>query len=351
MNVIGSYPPSRNIDVIYDAMLDSLIPSLLDSSRDLGEMQRLAHILWPLYIQPLVKRWENFIKEDILSIEQQKLKHDLDKKARPWIQKLITTCLFDPGTTLNTNCKFLSSNTVKKRKIKSSWTSSYISKKKQRIINPKSMQLPPFLKDLPMIPRFLLLAGFLCQQNQSKTDLALFTNSAKGQRRNRNSSQQRPSDVYSENIKIKNIPFPLERMLSIFCSIIGQYGEYEIKSNFSIKEHFQRVKVSELGSAMLFSCLVQLSDYGLLRTTNKHTNKEEKNQLIYNNIILSNSSPKNTRLFKRRSKVESNSHINVARKSNNEGDISPKYCCTLSKEIAFLLASDLGFPLSDFMMS
>lgn len=264
-SIIGYNPPLPNtiIDYIYDAMLDSLILSVQDSTRDLGEIKRLAHMLWPYYIKPIEKKQINNVDGEIDISEKQKLKHDLDKEARPWIQKLLTYCLFQRGNSLQ--------NRIPLSTKQNNWTDppSYEVNK-----NSFKMDHPYYLKTLPVIPQFILVAGYLCQHNQSHTDLTLFTNKAKGRRKKSKKSSMvstngsiyedlLSSATFSTNPFRANTSFPLERLLSIFCSIYGQYGD--LKSDNNLSHQSSSSASSMQGSTVFFRSLTLLSNLGLLR--------------------------------------------------------------------------------------
>lgn len=404
---IGYYPPSTLLDIVYDAMLDTLLLSILDSTRDLGEVQRLAQMLWPQYISPLQyekSKWNhldlctekqngNGTEDRTLSISEiRELKQDLDRRARSWITKLLSTCLFHPGNTLRRQQRISSSVMTKKpqsfEQIKiRKWTHPIVfnSQNKKSSDISKDREIPPFLKALPTLSRFLLLAGFLCQHNQKESDLALFTKHAKGKRR-RNSkiskgmSEQQYRTINSANPFKHSTAIPLERLLSVFCSIFGSYQDDE-----------DEISISRLGSASFFSCLMQLVNLGLFRTydptvtsssndINMMMRRIEKEKTVPSSKEGHNTDPngegdsssiekgKEDKSLSQKSRKNHSSKNYFqpfspqSLRSNTKNlpsnptarpdsmDMSPRYHCTLSKFHAMWISNEVGFPLSDYLM-
>jgi hypothetical protein len=123
--------------------------------------------------------------------------------------------------------------------------------------------------------KFLLVSAYLCQNNRQEQDLALFTNHNKGRRgkgRARNSGAGDTEEaLYASSAaaqqqlrSLRPSAFPVERMVSVFSSILSKYGtESELLGGEMQDDGY--LDVSRIGSVRLFECLAELRDFGLLR--------------------------------------------------------------------------------------
>jgi hypothetical protein len=118
-------------------------------------------------------------------------------------------------------------------------------------------------KQHPIPQQYLLLAGFLCQRNRADHDRVLYTNSKQNRATRKKSildktaaNEEAPST--SHTIKTPN-SFPMERMLSVFASLIVQYCDNDKK-----KDYARVMDVNALGSLATLEVFNQLLDQGLL---------------------------------------------------------------------------------------
>eukprot|EP00578_Thalassiosira_sp_NH16_P021210 CAMPEP_0181095972 /NCGR_PEP_ID=MMETSP1071-20121207/10790_1 /TAXON_ID=35127 /ORGANISM="Thalassiosira sp., Strain NH16" /LENGTH=263 /DNA_ID=CAMNT_0023178361 /DNA_START=348 /DNA_END=1139 /DNA_ORIENTATION=- len=217
-------------------MINSFVQSVKGSTHNITEITRLARLLWPEYVAPLGRNNDNgdpsigssvWKALEDLNVSKQWLIEKLDKNIRDLMRSLLSTTLMMPGQTIpKQNC------------------------------NQYSVRLP-------YITKFLLLAAFLCQYKRPKQDVNLFTTKNTGKSKRKRSSKLEDGSAYassSRDLTQRQPSFPLERMLSVFSSIIGQYGQ-----NHSIhyKEEGASV-VSQLGTDRLFRNISQLITTGLL---------------------------------------------------------------------------------------
>lgn len=116
------------------------------------------------------------------------------------------------------------------------------------------------------IRNFLLLSAFLCQRNRPSHDIALYTNRRReqGKRKRVRLSQEASSKEFGDTIETSLRFFPLERMFSVFSSIVGKYGILEDEKNEQDYDETVRDYVSGLGSSSLFTALAELRDLGLI---------------------------------------------------------------------------------------
>jgi len=188
----------------YNAMIETLLQSLLSTTRDIREVMRLGRLLWPIYIQPLEEKNDTEVDNTLL-----------DRKARPHVMYMLEHCLLNPLATLQMG--------------------------RNEQIN------RPSVKMIPRCSKFLMLAGFLCQHNREKEDLNLYTKQTNRKRRSRN------AEKCSEQVPGANIhrqrTFSQERMLSIFYTLIKDY------TNDSIH-------LDGLGTSFLFRNIAHLCNLG-----------------------------------------------------------------------------------------
>eukprot|EP00957_Ditylum_brightwellii_P001032 81905-Ditylum_brightwellii.AAC.1 len=113
--------------------------------------------------------------------------------------------------------------------------------------------------------------GYLCQNNKADRDAGLFTSRySSGRTKKSVLSSSADNLAYASKNAIQHIrasrlsSFPLERMFSIFSSIVKQYGSDSCHSKNKCNEHGS-VDVGGMGSCHLFLSLAHLRDLGLLR--------------------------------------------------------------------------------------
>lgn len=127
------------------------------------------------------------------------------------------------------------------------------------------------------IRKFLLLSAFLCQQNRPDHDIALYTNRRReqGRRKRVRLSQEASSKEKRDVVEMTSRScFPLERMFSVFSSIVGKYAVPEDEKRLQDYDHEVHEYVSGLGSSNLFAALAELRDLGLLVATGQEATLE-----------------------------------------------------------------------------
>ena len=306
----------RMYDILYSSMMNSFVPSVISTTHDMIEIIRLARLLWPAYVEPVESCDDDTIEEltwkivdclngdggdsiamsckailesscklcqyststgvestDLNSLKQQ-LSEKLDRNIRETMRGLLTSTIMMPGRVLPTK------------------------------------DGTPYAERLPYITKFLLLASFLCHNKRKEQDTNLFTteNTGKSKRRRVNKTEDGTAYASSSKDLIQRQPlFPLERMLSVFASIIGQYGH----SHYMSYKEVGVTTVAQLGTTHLFHNVSQLITTGLLRKNGKATFDDK-----YDHDLME--------------------------------IMSVKFSCTLSRDDALVIASSVGFPLEKY---
>ena len=303
-------------DILYSSMMNSFVPSVISTTHDMTEIIRLARLLWPEYSTPL----ENCgICDDPILAE---------------ITWKILGCLSGDGFALSVEsnhdsncafCQFLPSKTDKSmdlnmlKQLLSEKLDTNIRESMRGLLSSTIMMpgrvLPtkhnnPYAGRLPYITKFLLLAAFLCQNKRKEQDANLFTTANTGKSKRRRTNKSEDGSAYaasSKDLTQRQPSFPLERMLSVFASIIGQYGHRHYMS-------YKEVGVStvaQLGTTHLFRSISQLIATGLLRN-NGRAKFDEK----YDHDLIET--------------------------------MSAKFSCTVGTGDAKVIATSVGFPLEKY---
>jgi len=296
-------------------MMNSFIPSVISSTHDITEIMRLARLLWPEYTAPLDKNsnyddpalvslmWQvvgGLYREDEslddpcsdcsfcqklstgvddalvenLNTQKQRLSEKLDRNIRESMRKLLSNTVMMPG----------------------------------RVLMKQTQH--PYAGRLPYITKFLLLAAFLCQNKRSEQDANLYTRQNTGKSKRRRANKPGDETAYaasSKDMTQRQPSFPLERMLSVFYSIIDQYGQNHY---MTYKEEGASV-AAQLGTERLFRNISQLIATGLLSTTGSAKFNERYNQ-------------------------------NLMDKTD------AKFSCNISRDDARFIATSVGFPLEKY---
>mmetsp|Transcript_26305 Transcript_26305/g.39124 ORF Transcript_26305/g.39124 Transcript_26305/m.39124 type:complete len:288 (-) Transcript_26305:3728-4591(-) len=221
---------AQNEKMAYEAMIESLLQSLLSSTRDVCEIIRLSCLLWPRFIEPLAKETDSSIPVSGVN------RSLLDRESRPYISALLKTCLFQPHAELPS--RKTSDSSLK-----------------------NSLTLESFMTTQT---KFLLIASFLCQHNAEKLDPYLYTARQKGKRRQKNKNAL-PDDEENNSTGTSR-PFPSERLLSIFSSIYGQYGCCS--------------DTASVGSILLFKSLADLQSLGYLVDSGSVSSNNDKSFFV-----------------------------------------------------------------------
>ena len=300
-------------DWLYASMLNSFVPSVKSSTHDITEIMRLARLLWPEYVgsgsgdpafetsmwqvlgdttassmsercnnesdclfcQNMQTRYskvgdDNYPVVD-LSTQKQRLCEKLDRNIRDTMRSLLSSTAMMPGRVL-----------IKQNS-------------------------HPYAARLPYITKFLLLSAFLCQNKRSELDANLYTTINTGKSKSRKRSNKDGDEAAyvasAKNTTQRQPSFPLERMLSVFYSVISQYGQHHY---MAYKEEGASVSV-QLGTERLFQSIQALIATGLL-----HTNGGAK----FNDDLMEKT--------------------------------TAKFSCLLMKEDALVIAANVGFPLTKY---
>lgn len=307
---------SQMNEIFYSSMMNSFVPSVISTTHDMTEIIRLARLLWPEYATPL----EN------CSTSDDPVLAELMWKVLGCLSADGSALLDDPNHDPNcTFCQFLPSKADKSMDL--NMLKQQLSEKLDRNIR-ESMRgllsstimmpgraLPtknsnPYAGRLPYITKFLLLAAFLCQNKRKEQDANLFTKANTGKSKRRRSNKSEDGSAYaasSKDLTQRQPLFPLERMLSVFASIIGQYGHRHYMSYNEVGV----TTVAQLGTTHLFQSISQLIATGLLRN-NGRAKFDEKHDDDLMEIM------------------------------------SSKFSCTVCRDDARVIASSVGFPLEKY---
>lgn len=311
---------------LYSSMMNSFVPSIISTTHDITEIVRLARLIWPEYVSSLNRRlstsdhspgdlaWQvlKCLQDDVIGVSdnqccnvdgcyfclglhkstakilshagernslQQKLSEMLDKSIRDQMRSLLSTTAMMPGRVLPTDSI-------------------------------------PYALRLPYVTKFLLLAAFLCQTKGASQDVNLYTTTNTGKirgARHSNVSNEGSANVLSSKSVIQHYQqqsyFRLERMLSVFYSIISQYGHGNYVTFDARVDKMSTC--APLGSMQLFRCIMMLIATNLLQISGGAKVSEQ-----YDNNVLEM--------------------------------VSAKFSCTLCQDDAFAIATSVGLPLQKY---
>lgn len=300
--------------ICYSSLLGWFISNVKGSTQDLTEIIRLTRLLWPEYIAPLdggsgsmnqtfelamarmichlrknesdanvgcncstctcLSSTEGSRSDVDFAVLKQRLFEKLDKNIRETMRGFLSTVVLMPGRVLNKQ----SSKTYAER--------------------------------LPYVTKFLLLAAFLCQNKKAESDKNLFTKQSTGKsRRSKNKadvgSSYASSSAELKQLTVRQTSFPMERLLSVFYSIMSSYGQNSMHHNG------EGTNVSEMGTERLFQNISQLNATGLIRRAGS-------------------------------------SSTNASKTKDLTEMTAAKFTCTLSREGARVIAESVGFPLDRY---
>ena len=304
INILVENPLSRGEyrQALVSSFLDTIIQSLMGITRDVRDMIRMAHSLWSKYISPIQS---NNIKQTMVIVRHRLTKQNLSaERSRGFLQQELLQHLdekFIRHTALwIDNCLFLMNNQTRSK------------------------------VDMPYLTKCLLLAGFICQHNKAEKDRQLFTNQKNDKRKSKNAHHTRDGDA--ENVafayttwdqqRLKMLrprAFALERMLSVFVSMVGviQAGDNIVHPKIDGDDGDFGNILRSMGTPVAFESLAHLREVGLLRE-------------IPGTRVLHGEG--RSALFA----------INMG---------SPMYCCDLDDDDAEELAQSIKFPLSDYLVN
>ena len=284
-----------------ESFLNTLTQSLSSSTRDIKEFTRIGRSLWPVYIAPLhPSRIEETValvasngsnnkealeKGIIASLDQKILMH----MNRYLSRGLFSLSLESPMLTLPSSAGSIQSS------------------------------LPADMSEgnHQFLRVCLLIAAFLCQNNRPDQDKRIFSIEGNGKKRSRNRSSDSMMEdnmafgsTLSEQQQLKMIrprPFPLERMLSVFVTIVGLNPSHSkfLSGNLDRDELLQ-----SLGSSYLNYHLSHLCELGYLH------------KVSYNGLVKGE-------------------QINLS---------SARFWCSLSRATADVLAKSVDIPLDQYVL-
>ena len=298
----------------YTSLLGWFISNIKGSTHDLTEIIRLARLLWPEYVAPLDGSTGS-INPAFESAMTHVLRHlrgdDVDTSVGCNCAACI--CLSDVnGIRSSVDFTVLKQRLFEKldQNIRETMRGflSTIVLMPGRVLSKHSSK--PYAERLPYVTKFLLLAAFLCQNKKAESDKNLFTKKSTGKSRRSTNKADIGSSYASSAAELKQLTvrqptFPVERLLSVFYSIMGSYGQN------SVHQNGEDANVSALGTERLFRNISQLNATGLIRRVGS-------------------------------------SSTNVSKDKDLTEITAAKFTCTLSREDARLIAESIGFPLDRY---
>lgn len=301
--------------ICYSSLLSWFIASVKGSTHDLTEIIRLARFLWPEYMSPIdgsagninpvleSAMWQIlfYLRRDVvensvqcncsscvclsseadvsqisvdLAVLKQQLFEKLDQNILETMRGFLSNVVLMPG----------------------------------RVLNKHSSK--PYAERLPYVTKFLLLAAFLCQNKKAESDKNLFTKKSTGMSRRSANETDLGSSYASSSAELKQLTarqasFPIERLLSVFYSIMSSYGQS------SMHQNREGTNVSVMGTELLFRNISQLDATGLIRRVGSSSTNASKNKHLTDMT-------------------------------------SAKFTCTVSREDARVIAETVGFPLDRY---
>lgn len=253
---------------VQTSFVSSLVQCLHESTFDTSRYLQPANDLWAVYIEPLSK------KE---------------------IQKTIAAAKRSMGDTID--------KSMLEKEIVSILDKKFFSRAREllsrgQLESPRSMSTQ--CHDFAPLTKFLLLSAFLCQNNRAESDKRLFVIQKNGQRRRNSVPKNDDEDVAfgknDDKAKQKR-SFPLERMMSVYVSLVNLHGDAKSKED-----------IQSLGSSQFYENLMNLSRIGLV--------PESRNITMLTEL---NAPPS-------------------------------RYCCQLTRSEAFGIARSLSFPLDRYLL-
>ncbi len=305
---------ARFEQMCYSSLLGWFISNVKGSTQDLTEIIRLTRLLWPEYISPIdggagsIKPTFELAMARIICYLRRN-----ERDANVGCNCSTCTCLSSAeGSRTDVDFAVLKQRLFEKLDLNIRETMrgflSTVVLMPGRVLNEQSSK--PYAERLPYVTKFLLLAAFLCQNKKAESDKNLFTKQSTGKSRRSTNKTDLGSSYASSSAELKQLTvrqtsFPLERLLSVFYSIMGSYGQN------SVQQNGEGTNVSEIGTERLFRNISQLNATGL--------------------ICRAGSSGTNA------SKAKDSTEMTAA-----------KFNCTLSREDARLIAESVGFPLDRY---
>ena len=293
---------SKFIDLVYTSMINTIVPTLMPSTTDIGEFIRLSRMLWPVYLSPLDKCKDNdSIHETMWSILRdnwEEMRPNEDTESRCAFAQKVESIPNNGGGGSRPELKskrLTELLDIESRDVMREILSKAAARPGQALQG-RRRDAGPYAARLPYMTQFLLLAAYLCQQKRNDQDyINLFTSHNTGRRRGGKKPEGQNGSAFAASsieLKQRQHAFPMERMISVFHAIISQYGDPN-----------RTGPAAELGTEILF---------------------RKTSELITARLVLP---------FGR---SQTDDALDLP---------SAKFVCTLSKEDAEVIAAAVGFPL------
>lgn len=285
---------------IVKSFLNTLVQTLYGSIRDLKEFVRVGRSLWPRYVQPLQS---DNIEKTLLALQKRASSttgiassQPLDVPAAVGAKQILP---------------FLDQQILPHIRANLTYGLYSLSEQEHQQVKPGGS-----LTATAYLVKCLMIAAFICQHNKADKDKQLFTIQKNGKRSHSNKKQQSHGEDLafgnarngvSKSFKLRL--FPMERMLSVFVSIVG-LNEDRMPGKAGQLLRVNELKPNKIGSSDLLDSLAHLRDMGMLHE-----------------------------------KSSSSGGI-----STEEANLSaPKYWCSLTREEAEEVAKSVNFPLESYL--
>jgi len=298
---------------VVKSFLNTLVQTLYGSTRDIKEIVRLGRLLWPIYVRPLhssnlattMKSVQKLIpstKSSMPTIQSnsKQIVSFLDQQILPQIRSKVDDFLYSfkgqEGAEEKNMTSYENATTSTQLNSELDVGTSYLS-------------------------RSLMLAAFICQNNRPDKDRQLFTIQKNGRKASGGKKTSQSEDLAfgsSRNSAPKGYRprmFPMERMLSVFVSIVGLHQDQMSKStnNRRADSHLRddlSIAPGRTGSTDFFETLAHLRDIGVLHDR--------------------------------------------AGRGSSAADLAnlsaPKFWCSLTRDEADAIARRIDFPLADYLL-
>lgn len=305
---------ARFEQMCYSSLLGWFISNVKGSTQDLTEIIRLARLLWPEYVAPLDGSAGSINPAFELAMTRVlcHLKVNENETSAACICSACVCLSSADGTQSGVGFAELKQQLFEKldkniRETMRGFLSSVVLMP-GRVLSKRSSK--PYAERLSYVTKFLLLAAFLCQNKKAESDKNLFTKKSTGKSRRSTNKTDVGSSYASSSAELKQLTvrqpsFPVERLLSVFYSIMGSYGKH------SVHQNGEGADVSEMGTERLFRNISQLNATGLIRRVGF-------------------------------------SNTNASKNIDSTEMTAAKFTCTLSREDAHLIAESVGFPLDKY---
>jgi Origin recognition complex (ORC) subunit 5 C-terminus len=243
--VLDAASPNHGFQrVAYDSFVDTLVQALQMTTTNVKEISHVGQRLWPKYVEPLqsresINRTLQQARRNLAAASnpvpdrasmQREVLSILDRAIRPVL--LATTA----GGALG-----------------------LLPLEPQPSSSPSS---DPYF-ELPLLAKYMLLSAYLCQINRPERDKDLFSVESNGKRRRTDADSQHQdpegmggttTSAHPSNSLPRPRTFALERMLSVYASVVGLAASSIADDDRS----------RALGGAAFYDNLAHLCDIGLL---------------------------------------------------------------------------------------